>query len=119
MLRLSEISDRFEIQQLLVDYSTAIDQRRFDDLDGVFTPDAYIDYRATIRRSRAGWPRCCPPSRPMRTCWATSMSTLTVTARRATAGAVLRAVVRRRVRPDARGLADEPPVESKCFDKVV
>ena len=46
MLSVEEISDRLEIQQLLVDYSTAIDQRRFDDLDGVFTPDAYIDYRA-------------------------------------------------------------------------
>lgn len=46
MLTLAEISDRFEIQQLLIDYSTAIDQRRFDDLDRVFTPDAYIDYRA-------------------------------------------------------------------------
>jgi hypothetical protein len=46
MLSLQEISDRMEIQQLLVDYSTAIDQRRFDDLDAVFTPDAYIDYRA-------------------------------------------------------------------------
>jgi SnoaL-like protein len=46
MLSLEEISDRLEIQQLLVDYSTAIDQRRFDDLDQVFTPDAYIDYRA-------------------------------------------------------------------------
>lgn len=34
------------IQQLLVDYATAIDQRRFDDLDFIFTPDAYIDYRA-------------------------------------------------------------------------
>jgi SnoaL-like domain len=43
MLSLEEISDRLEIQQLLVDYSTAIDQRRFDDLDNVFTPDAYID----------------------------------------------------------------------------
>jgi len=43
MLSLAEISDRLEIQQLLVDYSTAIDQRRFDDLDKVFTPDAYID----------------------------------------------------------------------------
>jgi len=47
MLSLEEISDRVEIQQLLVDYSTAIDQRRFDDLDLVFTPDAYIDYQAT------------------------------------------------------------------------
>ena len=46
MLSLEEISDRLEIQQLLVDYSTAIDRRRFDDLDAVFTPDAYIDYRA-------------------------------------------------------------------------
>jgi SnoaL-like domain len=46
MLSLEEISDRFEIQQLLIDYSTAIDTRRFDDLDQVFTPDAYIDYRA-------------------------------------------------------------------------
>lgn len=43
---LAEISDRMAIQQLLVDYATAIDQRRFDDLDRLFTPDAYIDYRA-------------------------------------------------------------------------
>ena len=46
MLSLEEISDRLEIQQLLVDYSTAIDQRRFDDLDNVFTPDAYIELQA-------------------------------------------------------------------------
>ena len=46
MLSLAEISDRLEIQQLLVDYATAIDQRRFDDLDRIFTADAYIDYRA-------------------------------------------------------------------------
>lgn len=46
MLSVQEISDRLEIQQLLVDYSTAIDNRRFDDLDAVFTPEAYIDYRA-------------------------------------------------------------------------
>ncbi|MGV0791877.1 nuclear transport factor 2 family protein [Mycolicibacterium sp. XJ1819] len=47
MLSLEEISDRLEIQQLLIDYSTAIDQKQFDDLDRVFTPDAYIDYRVT------------------------------------------------------------------------
>ena len=46
MLSLEEISDRLEIQQLLIAYSTAIDTRRFDDLARVFTPDAYIDYRA-------------------------------------------------------------------------
>ena len=42
MLSLEEISDRFEIQQLMIDYSNAIDQKQFDDLDRVFTPDAYI-----------------------------------------------------------------------------
>lgn len=47
MLNLEEISDRLEIQQLLINYSAAIDQRRFDDLDEVFTPDAYIDYRVS------------------------------------------------------------------------
>ena len=31
----------------MIDYSNAIDQKQFDDLDGVFTPDAYIDYRVT------------------------------------------------------------------------
>ena len=46
MLSLEEISDRLELQQLLVDYSTAIDNHRFDDLDDVFTEDAYIDYTA-------------------------------------------------------------------------
>jgi hypothetical protein len=43
VLSREEISDRLEIQLLLMDYSTAIDQRRFDDLDRVFTPDVYID----------------------------------------------------------------------------
>ena len=46
MLSLQEISDRLEIQQLMVDYSTAIDTMEIDRLDDVFTPDAYIDYRA-------------------------------------------------------------------------
>lgn len=47
MLSIEEISDRIEIAQLLTDYSTAIDQKRFDDLDVVFTADAYIDYRVS------------------------------------------------------------------------
>ncbi|WOC12435.1 nuclear transport factor 2 family protein [Gordonia sp. MP11Mi] len=47
MMELQEISDRFEIQQLMIDYSTAIDSRRFDDLDRLFTPDAYLDYSAS------------------------------------------------------------------------
>src|SRR6201988_5404748 len=46
MLSLEEMSDRFEIQQMRIHCSTAIDRRQFDDLDLVFTSDAYIDYRA-------------------------------------------------------------------------
>lgn len=44
MLSLEEISDRLEIQDLLVSYSHAIDFQNFDELDDVFTPDAHIDY---------------------------------------------------------------------------
>ena len=43
-MSLQEISDRMEIQDLLVAYSYAIDSRDFDALDDVFTPDAWIDY---------------------------------------------------------------------------
>lgn len=93
MLSVAEISDRLEIQQLLVDYSSAIDQRRFDDLDRVFTPDAYIDYRAL-----AGIDGRYPKIKQwlsqvlgnfpvyahmyMRTCWATSRSVSTAIPRR-------------------------------------
>jgi 3-phenylpropionate/cinnamic acid dioxygenase small subunit len=41
-----EISDRFEIQDLLVDYAHAIDTKNWDALDEVFTEDAFIDYSA-------------------------------------------------------------------------
>jgi ketosteroid isomerase-like protein len=41
-----EMSDRLEIQDLLADYSHAIDSRDWDALDDVFTPDATVDYRA-------------------------------------------------------------------------
>src|SRR5580658_1285269 len=44
VLTLQEISDRLEIQELLANYSHAIDQRDWDALDDVFTPDALIDY---------------------------------------------------------------------------
>ncbi len=45
-MKLEEISDRLELQQLIVDYANAIDERKWDRLDRIFTPDAYIDYRA-------------------------------------------------------------------------
>jgi SnoaL-like domain len=42
-----ELSDRLEIQDLITAYSYAIDFHRFDDLDGIFTPDATLDFTAT------------------------------------------------------------------------
>ena len=42
-----EISDRLEIESLLVRYTRAIDSGDWDRLDTVFTPDAAIDYTAT------------------------------------------------------------------------
>ena len=47
MLSAEEISDRLELQHLLISYSEAIDRREFDELDEIFTEDAYIDYRDT------------------------------------------------------------------------
>lgn len=45
-MTLAELSDRFEIQDLLVTYTDAIDRRDWDALDEVFTSDAVIDYTA-------------------------------------------------------------------------
>ena len=44
MLSLQQMSDRLEIQDLLVAYCEAIDGNDYDALDDVFTADAYIDY---------------------------------------------------------------------------
>lgn len=44
---LQELSDRLEIQDLLVDYSYAVDRREWAALDAVFTADARIDLTAT------------------------------------------------------------------------
>ena len=46
MMTLQQVSDRLEIQDLLVDYSHAIDTGNWDALDDVFTADAFIDYTA-------------------------------------------------------------------------
>lgn len=47
MMSLQEISDRLEIQDLFARYTYAIDERNWDGLDEVFTPDARIDYSET------------------------------------------------------------------------
>ena len=44
MLPLQEISDRIEIDDLFARYCHAIDERDWDALDDIFTPDARIDY---------------------------------------------------------------------------
>ncbi|MCW2497028.1 nuclear transport factor 2 family protein [Jatrophihabitans sp.] len=46
MKSLQELSDRLEINDLITDYSYAIDTRSWDELDALFTADAHIDYTA-------------------------------------------------------------------------
>jgi hypothetical protein len=46
-MSLQALSDHYEIRALIVRYSNALDARRFEWLDEIFTADAYIDYRAT------------------------------------------------------------------------
>ncbi|WP_067538356.1 nuclear transport factor 2 family protein [Nocardia crassostreae] len=46
MLSLQEISDRLEIEDLMVRYSHAVDTHQWELLDEIFTPDAHIDYTA-------------------------------------------------------------------------
>ena len=46
-MTLQELSDRAEIQDLIVDYAHAVDSHRWDDLDALFTPDATLDFTAT------------------------------------------------------------------------
>ena len=42
-----EVADRIEIQDLLVRYARAIDDKDYDLLDSVFTPDAKVDYTSS------------------------------------------------------------------------
>jgi len=46
-LSLQQVSDRIEINDLLIRYTRAIDQKDWELLDTVFTPDAEVDYVAT------------------------------------------------------------------------
>ena len=46
MLSQQELSDRFEIQDLVFRYAHLIDSRQFDELRTVFTGDAFVDYSA-------------------------------------------------------------------------
>ncbi len=44
-MSIEEVSDRFEIYDLLVRYCTAMDTENLDLFDDIFTPDAIIDYK--------------------------------------------------------------------------
>ena len=44
---IEEISDRLEIEQLMVRYVDAIDSKDWDLLDTVFTKDAFLDYESS------------------------------------------------------------------------
>jgi hypothetical protein len=43
-MELQELADRQEIVDVITRYTRAIDTRRWDDLDSVFTDDAVLDY---------------------------------------------------------------------------
>lgn len=47
MLSLQQLSDRIEIQDLITDYSYAVDTHSWAELDAIFTPDAALDFTAT------------------------------------------------------------------------
>ena len=46
MLSQQELSDRFEIQDLVFRYAELVDGKRVDELGQLFTADAHIDYSA-------------------------------------------------------------------------
>ena len=55
VMSIEEISDRFEINDLLVRYCSALDERHFDLFDDIFTPDAVIDYTEMGGTSAGIW----------------------------------------------------------------
>lgn len=66
MMSLQEISDRLEIQELLVRYSDTVDRRDWDGWEEVFTEDAVIDYtemggpRGSVKETRAFLEKAMP-----------------------------------------------------------
>jgi hypothetical protein len=55
MLSHQDLSDRFEIQDLIATYSQLLDRQRWDDLDALFTDDCVLDYTAT-GAIKGSWP---------------------------------------------------------------
>lgn len=46
MLSLQEMSDRFELQDLVYRYAQLVDSKQFEELRNVFTADVHVDYSA-------------------------------------------------------------------------
>ncbi len=55
MLTAQEMSDRFEIQDLIARYSQLLDLKAWDELDACFTEDCVLDYTAT-GAIKGSWP---------------------------------------------------------------
>jgi hypothetical protein len=47
VLSQQELSDRFEIQDLIARYSQLLDRRAWDEMDALFTEDCVLDYTST------------------------------------------------------------------------
>tara|TARA_B100001115_G_scaffold144436_1_gene112421 strand:+ start:288 stop:728 length:441 start_codon:yes stop_codon:yes gene_type:complete len=43
---INEISDRMELEKLVNDYATAVDNKNFNEFNNLFTENAHIDYTA-------------------------------------------------------------------------
>lgn len=52
-----EISDRLELEQLVVRYTIGIDRKDWDLLDTVFTPDAILDYSSSAPDAKGPFPQ--------------------------------------------------------------
>ena len=53
---LQELSDRAEIQDLIVRYGWAIDTKDWELLDTIFTPDAFLDYSSNPGGAKGVYP---------------------------------------------------------------
>jgi 3-phenylpropionate/cinnamic acid dioxygenase small subunit len=55
VLSQQELSDRFEIQDLIARYSQLLDLRAWDEMDALFTEDCVLDYTST-GAIKGSWP---------------------------------------------------------------
>jgi len=56
MLTPQQISDHIEIAQLIQRYGMALDENRYELLDSVFTPDAFLHYEMVDQKTQGPYP---------------------------------------------------------------